>query len=89
MSKVICYPRCCKPSAYDDGTLYFEVFSTPEENLANVGYDRYNIDWLIETVNGDQQLKYITFWHEGKEYPNHYFSQWYQGEPFSVNGRSY
>ena len=38
MSKVICYPRCCKPSAYDDGTLYFEVFSTPEENLANVGY---------------------------------------------------
>lgn len=52
-------------------------------------YDRYNIDWLIETVNGDKQLKYITFWHEGKEYPNHYFSQWYQGEPFSVNGRSY
>ena len=52
-------------------------------------YDRYNIDWLIETVNGDKQLKYITFWHEGEEYPNHYFSQWYQGEPFSVNGRSY
>ena len=38
MSKVICYPRCCKPSAYDDGTLYFEIFSTPEENLANVGH---------------------------------------------------
>ena len=38
MSKVICYPRYCKPSAYDDGTLYFEIFSTPEENLANVGH---------------------------------------------------
>ena len=38
MSKVICYPRCCKPSAYDDGILYFEVFSTPEENHTNVGH---------------------------------------------------
>ena len=38
MSKVICYPRCCKPSVYDDDTLYFEVFSTPEENRANVGH---------------------------------------------------
>ena len=32
-------------------------------------YNHYNIDWLIETVNADKQLKYITFWHEGKEYP--------------------
>ncbi len=38
MSKIICYPRCCKPSAYDDSVLYFEVFSTPEDNRANVGY---------------------------------------------------
>ncbi len=38
MSKIICYPRCCKPSAYEDSVLYFEVFSTPEENRANVGY---------------------------------------------------
>lgn len=38
MSKVICYPRCCKPSAYDDGALYFEVFSTPEEKRMNVGH---------------------------------------------------
>lgn len=38
MSKVICYPRCCKPSVYNDDTLYFEVFSTPEENRANVGH---------------------------------------------------
>ena len=38
MSKVICYPRCCKPSAYDDGSLYFEVFSTPENNRTNIGH---------------------------------------------------
>lgn len=38
MSKVICYPRCSKPSAYEDGTFYFEVFSTPEENSTNVGH---------------------------------------------------
>lgn len=38
MSKVICYPRCSKPSDYEDGTFYFEVFSTPEENRTNVGH---------------------------------------------------
>ena len=38
MSKIICYPRSCKPSAYDDSTLYFEVFSTPEEKRTNVGH---------------------------------------------------
>lgn len=38
MSKVICYPRCCKPLTYEDDILYFEVFSTPESNLENVGY---------------------------------------------------
>lgn len=52
-------------------------------------YNRYNIDWLIDTVKKGTQLKYVTFWHEGEEYPNHYFSQWYQGMPSSVNGRSY
>ena len=52
-------------------------------------YNRYNIDWLIETIKSDTQLKYATFWHEGEEYPNHCFSQWYQGKPFSVNGRTY
>ena len=50
---------------------------------------RYNIDWLIDTIKTGTQLKYVTFWHEGKVYPNHYFSQWYAGKPFSVNGRSY
>lgn len=38
MSRVICYPRCCKPSVYDDSALYIEVFSTPEDNRANVGH---------------------------------------------------
>ena len=52
-------------------------------------YNRYDINWLINTVKAGTQLKDVTFWHEGKEYPNHYFSQWYQGKPFSVNGRSY
>lgn len=52
-------------------------------------YNRYNIDWLINAEKTGTQLKYVTFWHEGKEYPNHYFSQWYQGKPFSVNGRLY
>ena len=32
-------------------------------------YNRYNIDWLIGTANAGTQLKYVTFWHEGDEYP--------------------
>lgn len=52
-------------------------------------YNRYDIDWLIKTVKSGTQLKYVTFWHEGQEYPNHWFSQWYRGEPFQVNGRKY
>ena len=52
-------------------------------------YNRYDIDWLIKSINSGKQLRYVAFWHEGEEYPNHYFSQWYQGEPFFVNGRSY
>ena len=47
------------------------------------------MNWLIEVTNAGIQLKYVTFWHEGEEYHNHYFSQWYHGKPFSVNGRSY
>ena len=38
MSKVICYPRCNKPTAYEDNIQYFEMFSTPEEKRPNVGY---------------------------------------------------
>ena len=52
-------------------------------------YDRYNMSWLIGAANAGKQLKYVTFWHEGEEYPNHYFSQWYQGKSFLVNGRTY
>lgn len=73
-------------------------FFTRAIDLGNLGilaphktkyYNCYNIDWLIETVKTGTHLKYVTFWHEGEEYPNHYFSQWYQGKPFSVNGRTY
>ena len=32
-------------------------------------YNRYSIDWLIGTANAGTQLKYVTFWHEGDEYP--------------------
>ena len=38
MSRVICYPRSCKPSVYEDNTLYFEMFSKPEVDRENVGY---------------------------------------------------
>ena len=74
------------------------VIASKAFDLGNLGviaphkakyYNRYNIDWLIGTANAGTQLKYVTFWHEGDEYPNHYFSQWYQGKPFSVNGRTY
>ena len=32
-------------------------------------YDRYNMSWLIGAANAGMQLKYVTFWHEGDEYP--------------------
>lgn len=38
MSKVICYPRSCKPTVYEDDVLYFEMFSVPEINLESVGH---------------------------------------------------
>ena len=38
MSRVVCYPRCCKPTTYDENVSYFEVFSSPETSLANVGH---------------------------------------------------
>ena len=52
-------------------------------------FDRYTIDWLINEVKSDKKLQYICFWHEGQEYPNHVFSQWYEGKHFNVNGRTY
>lgn len=52
-------------------------------------YNYYDINWLINTLKAGKQLKYVTFWHEGSNYPNHVFSQWYEGVHFAVNGRTY
>lgn len=58
-------------------------FFTRAIDLGNLGiiaphktkyYNCYNIDWLIETVKTGTHLKYVTFWHEGEEYPDHYFT---------------
>ena len=38
MSKVICYPRISKPRSFDNDTFYFEMFTSPEELLPNVGH---------------------------------------------------
>ena len=51
--------------------------------------DRYNIDWLTELIKSNKPVKYVCFWHEGNEYPNHVFSQWYEGKHFAINGRTY
>ncbi len=52
-------------------------------------YLRYDINWLINTVKEGTPLTYVTFWHEGEKYKNNVFSQWYKGNPFVVNGRTY
>ena len=52
-------------------------------------YLRYDINWLINAVKDGTNLTYVTFWHEGEKYKNNAFSQWYKGNPFVVNGRSY
>ena len=38
MNKVACYPREYTPDRFDDDTWYFEMFSTPDVPLDNVGY---------------------------------------------------
>lgn len=38
MNKVICYPHCCVPNEYDTNVWYFEMFSTPDQELPNLGY---------------------------------------------------
>ena len=38
MNKVACYPREYTPDRFDDDTWYFEMFSTPNVSLDNVGY---------------------------------------------------
>lgn len=51
--------------------------------------DRYSIDWLISEVKRGTPLKYATFWLAGEEEENYRLSQWYRGDPFTVNGRTY
>ncbi len=38
MSNVFCYPHCCAPEKYDEKSWYFEMFSTPNIKLPNVGH---------------------------------------------------
>lgn len=52
-------------------------------------YRRYNIQWLIDQVAKGTPLKYVTFWKADEGEENNVFSQWYQGKPFVINGRSY
>ena len=52
-------------------------------------YNRYNIDWLAQAVDEGRPLKYVTFWQADPGEENNIFSQWYQGNPFYVNGRKY
>ena len=67
-------------------------------NLGNLGviaphkkkyYDRYSIQWLIDQVDSGAELKFITFWQADSGCENREFSQWFQGEPFIINGRKY
>lgn len=51
--------------------------------------DHYDIDWLISEVRRGTPLTYITFWLADKGKENRRLSQWYQGEPFTANGRQY
>jgi hypothetical protein len=37
MNKVVCYPRSCTPTKFDDETSYFELFSYPAQKTHNVG----------------------------------------------------
>lgn len=52
-------------------------------------YNRYNMDWLIDQVDSGADLKFVTFWQADLGCENREFSQWYQGEPFDINGRTY
>lgn len=66
-------------------------------DLANFGviapnkrkyYNRYDIQWLIDSINSGEKHTYVTFWHEDANSENNIFSQWYY-QPFVVNGRKY
>ena len=52
-------------------------------------YSRYDIQWLIDTVEAGTPLKYVTFWKVDQGEENRVFSQWFHREPFRINGRKY
>ena len=64
-------------------------------NLATIAphkqryYSRYDIQWLIDTVEAGTPLKYVTFWKVDQGEENRVFSQWFHREPFRINGRKY
>jgi len=66
-------------------------------DLANFGviaphkrkyYNKYDIQWLIDSINSGDKHSYVTFWHEDEKSENNIFSQWYY-QPFVINGRKY
>lgn len=66
--------------------------------LANLGviaphkekyYNRYNMKWLESMVDSGEKIKFITFWKADEGCENNWLSQWYQGNPFIINGRKY
>ncbi len=38
MNKVVCYPRCCMPTTFNDDVWYFELFSCSEYKKENIGH---------------------------------------------------
>lgn len=52
-------------------------------------YDRYDMKWLSDRVDSGADLTFVTFWIADPGNENREFSQWYQGKPFGINGRTY
>ena len=52
-------------------------------------YEKYNMQWLEERVDRGEKLEFVTFWKVDQGWENAFFSQWYQGKPFFINGREY
>ena len=52
-------------------------------------YNRYNIQWLEGEYSTGEKIHCITFWKADEGYENNWLSQWYQGNPFVINGRKY
>ena len=52
-------------------------------------YNRYDIQWLIDSVKSGSKFRYTTFWQANEGCENRMLSQWYQGNPIMINGRKY